>query len=56
MIPGGMGLKPLVTDVLNMGSRHWTLVIINNLSNVCVVALCIFKSKRAYNIHMNYNI
>lgn len=28
MIPRGMDLKALVTDVLNMGSRHWALVII----------------------------
>lgn len=55
MIPGGIGLKPLMlTDVLNMGLKHWTLVIINNLSNVWVVALCILE--RACNVDRNYNI
>lgn len=28
MIPRGMDLKALATDVLNMGSRHGALVII----------------------------
>lgn len=47
MSPGGTGLEPLVAE------GHWALVIIKTLSNVYVVAFCIFKPKRA---HVNCNI